>query len=210
MERRIDRGRGQTALAWLTPWRVAKLCALAVGASLLAVGLLGLTATGPAGAVPTGDLAAAADGFVHAVGTVDRSWVDGGDFVTHVRLVGAGAVDIQVAGEHPGQFAPGHFLELTGTKSGAVIAAQSVRHAVDPVDLAAPWVAAGAVLLVALGAVPLAVGLARLDPHGPGGPLLRRLLLPMRRDRPDREPTGPPARRHRPADNGSGRAEPKG
>ncbi|HEX9709213.1 MAG TPA: hypothetical protein VGB42_04510 [Candidatus Thermoplasmatota archaeon] len=182
--------------AWLTPTRVARLVTFAVAAACVAVGAVGLTAKGPEGAVPAAGIAAAGDGPVHATGTVERTWVDGGASVTHVTLRGAGDVDIQVAGAGWPPFGPGSFVEVRGMKDGTVLLASSITAGVDPVDRAAPWLGLAAVLVSALAVAPLSGAARGAAAHAGGPTLLWRMAAPLRRRRPADEeaPPAPPAR----------------
>lgn len=175
-------------------WRlVAALCVLSVACAFLAVGVIGLLATGPEGAVPAPELADAPDGPVHTAGTVDRTWFDGATSSTRVVIRGAPEVEVVVAGARP--YRPGDFIEVEGTKEGPLVRASSVRALVDPVDRAAPWLGASAVLLAALSAAPLAGLRERLAHRGGGPAVLERLRAPVRRRRepPDEGAPPPPA-----------------
>lgn len=174
------------------------LCTLVVAAAALAVGLVGLLATGPEGALAAPELGDAADGPVHVAGTVERSWVDGGQSATLLVLRGAPGVEVRVAGTAAGPFAPGDYIEVVGTKDAGRVEAASVRSWVDPVDRAAPWLAVAAVLLAALATWPIAWlrGRRSSRPQGPGGhggpgPLGRLLDTLRRRGGPPDGPAPP-------------------
>ena len=130
----------------MRPATFLRLCTLLLAAIVLGAGIAAMASAWPSGAMTAEQAASAPDSTFSTAGTIKRVWAEGAGSVTHLRLAGAPDLDFRVAGNALAALSQGDFVVVHGAKLGNQVEVHSVRQADDPVDLAAPSVAVGAVL----------------------------------------------------------------
>jgi hypothetical protein len=128
------------------PPLLARLGVLICAGILLAYGFFALADLGWAEGPSAEQAAQAADGPVSASGAVSRIFVERPAEVTVLYLRGADGLQFRLDGDLSRAYLPGDLVRVDGIKTGAVVHAQAVRRAQDPVAAAAPATALGALL----------------------------------------------------------------
>jgi hypothetical protein len=129
---------------------LVRLGTLLLAAVFLGAGVAVIATAWPSGTMTAEQAAAAPDSTFSTAGTINRVWAEGAGGITHVRLAGAPDLDLRVSGNALSAFSQGDFIVVQGAKLGNQVEVHSARQADDPIDVSAPYLAAGAVLAALL------------------------------------------------------------